>query len=486
MKLPARLKAGFAGALGAAAIAGCAVVGPDYTPSSPELPEAWDAPVPALFEGESPDGPWWRHFDDPVMESLISRGLQANIDINLAMSRLREASAAARGVVAGTGPSLDATAEAGVEARHDSGGDDDNGETGGTARAGLSGAWEIDLFGGLARSREAAWARVARQQALSHEARRLSVSEIATTYVALRSAERRLALTERSLELQEQTLSLVRSRVDSGLAPALDRVRAQAQVSSLQADLGPLRTEVDRFRNALAILLAEPPGAVDALLADGAGDIPAGSSGRSVGVPADLVRRRPDIRAAEMQLAVATAEIGIAAAELYPRLTLPGSISVGWTGIGEGSIVTSILASLSALFELPLYDGGRRQADVTAAEERLIQATLTYRQTLLRALQEVESALAGYQGSRQRRAALADAVENNRQAYEQSRELYRQGFVNFIDVLDSQRTWNDSLQELANAERDESLEIINLYTALGATPQNAGEGARQKEPGRDR
>ncbi|MDZ7842039.1 MAG: efflux transporter outer membrane subunit [Gammaproteobacteria bacterium] len=472
MKLPTRLKTGFAGALGAAALAGCAVVGPDYTPSSPELPEAWDAPVPVLFEGESP-GPWWRHFDDPVMESLITRGLRANIDINLAMSRLREANAAARGVVAGTGPSLDATAEAGVEARHQSGGDDD-GETGGAARTGLSGAWEIDLFGGLARSREAAWARVARQQALSHEARRLSVSEIATTYVALRSAERRLALTERSLELQEQTLSLVRSRVDSGLAPALDRVRAQAQVSSLQAGLGPLRTEVDRFRNALAILLAEPPGTVDALLADGAGDIPASSSGRSVGVPADLVRRRPDIRAAEMQLAVATAEIGIAAAELYPRLTLPGNISVGWTGIGEGSVVTSILASLSALFELPLYDGGRRQADVTAAEERLIQATLTYRQTLLQALQDVESALAGYQGSRQRRAALADAVENNRLAYEQSRELYRQGFVNFIDVLDSQRTWNDSLQELANAERDVSLEIINLYTALGATPRNTG------------
>lgn len=452
------------------------MVGPDYTPPSPDLPRAYDAPVPALFADDNPAGPWWAHFGDPVLDGLIARGLQTNLDINVAMSRLREARAAARGVVAGTGPSIDASGEAGVEARHESSGDsDDDGETGGTAGAGLDGVWEIDLFGGLARSREAAWARVARQQALSHEARRLSVAEIASTYVELRSAERRLSLTERALELQRQTLSLVRSRVDSGLAPALDRVRAQAQVSTLEADLGPLRTEVDRFRNTLAVLLAEPPGAVDNLLDDRAGNIPSSSTGRAIGVPADVVRRRPDIRAAELQLAVATAEIGIAAAELYPRLTLPGTISVGWSGIGEGAVVTTILASLSALVELPLYDGGRRQADVTAAEERLIQASLTYRQTLLQALREVEAALAGYQGAWEQRQALVEAVESNRVAYEQSRALYRQGFVNFIDVLDSQRTWNNSLQDLANAERDVSLEVVNLYTALGAGPEGTAD-----------
>lgn len=473
---PGRSRNVVAGFVYAALLAGCAVVGPDYTPPSPELPDAYDAPVPALFEGETAGGPWWARFEDPVLDTLIARGLRANLDINVAMSRVREARAAARGVVAGTGPGFDATGEAGIDARHESGGDrDDDSETGGSARAGLTGSWEVDLFGGLARSREAAWARVARQQALSHEARRLSVLEIATTYVALRAAERRLALTENSLELQRQTLSLVSSRVDSGLAPALDRVRAQSEVASLRANLGPLRTEVDRRRNALAVLLAEPPGAVDDLLAEHRGEIPSSETGRAVGVPADLVRRRPDIRAAELQLAVASAEIGIAAAELYPSLTLPGTISVGFSGIGEGSVVTSVLASLSALVELPLYDGGRRRADVTAAEERLVQASLTYRQTLLQALREVESALAGYQGAVEQRQALVEAVENNRIAYEQSRELYRQGFVNFIDVLDSQRTWNDSLQDLANADRDVSLEVVNLYTALGAAPQGSDE-----------
>lgn len=456
---------------------GCAVVGPDFESPAPYLPDSYDAPIPALFEGQAQDGPWWRHLRDPVLDELIARGRRANLDIRVALSRVREARAAARGAVAGTGPSVDASTEAGVDVRHERGDDDDDGETGGAASAALDGAWELDLFGGLTRTREAAWAEAARQQALGHEARRLAIGEIANTYVSLRAAQRRLALTVRSLEALRQTLSLVDKRVEAGLAPALDRVRARAEVSSIEAEVPPLRTEIRRSKNSLAVLLAEPPGAINALLAGREGNIPASQTGRAVGVPADLIRRRPDVRAAELQIAVATAEVGVAVADLYPRLTLPGTISVGWTGIGEGSVVTTVVASLSALFEMPLYDGGRRRAEVTAAEERLIQATLTYRQTLLQALQEVESALAGYQSAWSRREALADAVKNNRLAYEQSQALYRQGFVTFIDVLDSQRTWNTSRQELANAERDVSLAVINLYTALGAGPPGARGGS---------
>jgi len=461
----------------AAALPGCTVVGPEFRSPDPELPTAYDAPVPALFESGVGTGPWWDHLSDPVLDELIARGLRTNLDIRVAMSRLREARATARGVVAGTGPGIDAAAEAGIETRRESGGDDEDNETGGAASTGLEGSWEIDLFGRLARTREAAWAEAARRQALAHEARRLSVAEIARTYVELRAAERRLRLTERSLEALDQTLALVDKRVEAGLAPALDRVRARAEVSSLQAEVGPLQTEIDRLRNSLAVLLAQPPGAMDELLGARAGEIPSAATGRAVGVPADLVRRRPDVQAAELQIAVATAEVGVETAALYPRLTLPGTISVGWTGIGDGSVVRTVMASLSALLELPLYDGGRRDAAVTAAEERVIQAGLTYRQVLLQALQAVESALAAYQGTWQRREALADAVANNRQAYEQSRALYRQGFVTFIDVLDSQRTWNTSRQALANAERDVSLAVIDLYTALGAPSGNAGGSA---------
>lgn len=457
--------------LAAALTAGCATVGPEFESPEPTLPAAWNADVPDLFEGGTDTAVWWKRFDDPILETLILRGLDDNLDIHLAQSRVREARAAARGIVAGTGPSLDLSAEAGVDASRERGDDDDN-DTGGSARGALEGSWQLDLFGGQTRRREAAWAQAARQEAQSHEARRLTAAEMARTYVELRAAERRLDLTERSLELQRRTLSLVSSRVDSGLAPGLDRVRAQAEVSSLRADLGPLQTEVQRLRNALAVLLAEPPGSVNELLSESTGEIPVSGTGRAVGVPADLIRRRPDIKAAELQIAVDTAEVGVAHAELYPTLTLPGTISVGWTGIGDGSVVTTVLGSLSALLQLPLYDGGRREAELTAAQERLIQAGLTYRQTLLQALQEVESALAGYEGSRDQLQALDDAVENNRRAYEQSQALYQQGLVTFLDVLDSQRNWNDSLQALALARRNASLEVINLYTALGATPQS--------------
>jgi len=460
--------------LAATLLAGCAVVGPDFEPPAPDLPDAWRAEVPALLDEDDAAGPWWRYFDDATMTALIERGSSDNLDIRLAASRLREARAVARGAIAETGPSLDLSADAGVEVSRTRGDDDDD-DSGGSAGTALDGDYEIDLFGGLTRTREAAWARAARQRALEQETRRLSVAEIARTYVELRAAERRLQLTRQSLALRNRTLELVSQRVDSGLAPALDRVRAQAEVATLRARLGPLRTQTQRLRNAIAVLLGEPPGGADALLGGQPGEIPASATGSAPGVPAELVRRRPDIQAAELQIAVASAEVGIATAELYPRLSLPGSISIGWTGIGDGSVVTTVMGSLSALLQVPLFDGGQREAAVSAAEERLAQAGLTYRQTLLQALQQVEAALAGYRGSWESLQALTEAVDRNRRAYEQSRELYRQGFATFLDVLDSQRNWNDSLQALANTRRDVSLEIINLYTALGGEIEPAGQ-----------
>lgn len=456
-----------AAVLAPAALAACAVVGPEYEPSRPELPAAYDAPVPALFENGRRDGPWWTLFDDPLLDELVSRGLDGNLDVRVALSRVREAQAVARGVAAGTGPSLDGSVEARGQAQL--AGDDDADDEGASLQGLLSGEWEIDLFGGLYRTRQAAWARVGVEEALGREARRLAAAEIVRQYVQMRAAERRLELIRGSIALQQRTLELVDKRVEAGLSPGLDRVRARAAVARLRAEVGPLGTQIARARNALAVLLAAAPGALDAMLEVEEPAIPAAAAGRALGVPADLVRRRPDIQAAEYRIAAATADVGVAVADLYPRLTLPGSIGVGWDGIDEDSVVTTVLAALSALFEMPLYDGGERDAAVDAAQERLVQATLAYRLRLLSALEEVESALVGYAGALSRREALEETVRNNRLAFEQSGELYRQGLVSFLDVLDSQREWNVSLQELATAERDLTLEVANLFTALGGT-----------------
>ncbi|MEX0922148.1 MAG: efflux transporter outer membrane subunit [Rhodovibrionaceae bacterium] len=473
-------------------LAACTAVGPEYTAPEPSLPAAYSAPVPALFQastqGALPER-WWETFRDPILNTLVERGIAANLDLRIAASRVREARASVRAVTGASGPQFDLSSEAGVETTRRSGstsgsssgsgsGGGTTTETEGTASAGLGGVWEIDLFGGNFRSRQAAWARARQQEALEREALRLTAAEIARTYIELRAAQRRLALAETSLDLLRQTFDLVDRRVDTGLAPGLDRSRAQAAVSAFAAEIGPLRAQIGRFGNALAVLLDENPGALDPLLAEPR-PLPLVERGAPLGVPRNLLRRRPDIQAAELAIVAATADVGVETADLYPRLTLPGSITLGISNIGaEGPLVTSIVAALSALVNLPIYDGGTRQAEITQAEERVIQAGLSYRQTLLDALNGVESALLDYAGSRDRMTALAEAVESNRQAFEQSQALYQGGFATFIDVLDSQRSYNVQLQALALAQRDVALQAINLYSALGTTlepPERAGQ-----------
>ncbi|MCE2510130.1 MAG: TolC family protein [Alphaproteobacteria bacterium] len=442
---------------------GC-TAGPDYVPPEIDVPAVYDAPIPAIFTGAAARGPWWSYFDEPLLDALIRHGFEANLDLRIAAHRVREARALARAADAAAEPSLDfagsATGDFSIT--------DDGTDKEGSVFAGLLGFWDPDIAGGVARSREAAWAEAARQEALHRETHRLIAAEIARNYVNLRAAERRLALAELSLDLQRRTLRLVEARLESGLSPGFDRVRAEAEVNVLDADLGPLRAEIDRTRNALAVLLGLPPGALDATLTVTEPVIPQARTGSAVGVPTEMVRARPDVQAAELALVTATAVVGVETAELYPRLSLPGTISVGVSGIGEES-VSGVLASISGLIDFPLYDAGRRQARIDAAEERVVQAVAVYRRTVLNALEEVESALVSYEGARSRRAALEEAVRNNQLAYEQSQELYRQGLVTFIDGLDTQRQWNASLQQLATAERDLSLEVVRLFTALGST-----------------
>lgn len=452
------------------ALGACSVVGPEFEAPAPVLPPAYDAFVPAIFEGPRLPERWWTAFGDPLLDELVERGIAANPDLRVAVARVREARALARAVVGETGPQIDLSGEAGGTYRNGTGsdsGDDSRSEL--SAGGGLGGVWEIDLFGGLFRTRQAAWAEAERQEALAREALRLTVAEVARSYVALRAAQRRLALSEDLLEVQRRTLGLVRERVKAGLAPALDLTRAEGQLATQIADLGPLRAEIDLRRNALAVLLGEFPGALDGLLA-GAADIPDLAVGNALGVPTDLLRRRPDLQAAELAIAVATAEVGVETADLYPRLTLPGSITLDIADIAAGA-TAQVVASISALIELPLFDGGQREAEVTAAEERVVQATWLYRQTLLAALNEVESALLTYQAGRARIGALEEAVASNRDAFAQSQVLYQRGFASFIDVLDGQRTLNSSLQELTLARRDAALAIIDLYAALGTTLQ---------------
>lgn len=447
----------------------CTVVGPEYEPPQPVIPEVYRAPIPQVLQEAAGRETWWDILGDPVLNVLIDYGRKQNLELAAAASRAREARAIARGVEGLTGPSLDTSADArGAWQLQKQDGSSADVDREPSVQGALSGVWDLDLFGGQVREREAAWAEAEQAAILRDEADRIAVSELATAYVELRTAERRLALTREILDLQRQTLDLVDQRVESGLAPALDRSRARAAVFGLQADIGPLGAQIRRFRDAIAVLVAQPPGALDEFLGSDT-RIPVADGGPAIGVPRDMVRRRPDIRAAELAIAAATAEVGVATAALYPRFSLSGTISVAESSLGSVDAVTTVLGSLAGLIDYQLYDGGARANAVTAAEERVNQAVVTYRQTLLTALRDVEDALSGYAGARDRSVALRAAVQDNREAYRQSQELYRQGLIDFLTVLDSQRQWNDTLQQLALSERDLSLEIISLYTALGGT-----------------
>jgi NodT family efflux transporter outer membrane factor (OMF) lipoprotein len=298
-------------------------------------------------------------------------------------------------------------------------------------------------------------------------------SDIARTYVALRGAQQRLSLTQDSLDLQRRTVEIVSSRVNAGLAPGLDLSRAEASVQALEADLSPIETEIRQARDSLSTLLGRRPGGLDELVPTNAtSSVPAILATPVLGQPADLLRRRPDLRAAERYLQSATAGIGVAKSALYPSLTIPAKFQVTMNGFGAAEIIRTLLASLGATLSIPIFDGGAARADLTVAEEQAHQALITYRTTLLTALSEVESALHAHDGAQRRLQALDRAVAADARAYEQASTLYAQGLTSFLDILDAQRTMTTTRLRQVVTQTDLATTAINLFQAAGFAPHD--------------
>ncbi|MFC3230976.1 efflux transporter outer membrane subunit [Marinibaculum pumilum] len=477
------LAAMLAAGLLAPALAGCiTVVGPDPVAPQADPGAAYDAAVPAPV-GAAPEPAdrrdWWTAFRDPVLDRLVTESLAGNPGLQEAASRVREAQALSRGVTAEGRPTLDLDADAGIDRTQRIGnsassrttGSSSSNETSGALGLGLGFGWVPDLFGGQQRAEEAAQAEVERQAWLRRDTALALVAETTRTYVSYRGTQALQALAAESLDLQVQTLTLVEGRTEAGLAPQLDLSRAQAAVASLQAALAPTEAELQRLRNALAVLAGRLPGSLD--LPDGEtgyAAIPVLNAGPPIGLPVDLLRRRPDLRAAEAALIATTAEIGVAEAEFYPSLSLPGSLSLNVSGLGTGSVVQTIVAALGAALNLPLYDGGLRQANLDAAQERALQALLAYRTALLAALQQVEAALLAYQGASARLAALEDEVAASETAFNQAETLYRQGLASFLDVLDAQRELTTSRRDRVVAATNVAQATMDIYEAAGLAP----------------
>jgi NodT family efflux transporter outer membrane factor (OMF) lipoprotein len=448
-----------------ALVCGCAV-GPRY-----ERPQV---PVPGAFSEGTGKGPaslerWWMEFHDPILESLVLRAVEGNLDLRIAAARIREARAA-RGIVAAA--ALPQIAASGgysrskqLVARVDGVVLGEGSSPRNVFEAGFDATWEIDIFGGVRRDKEAALAQVQAAEEARQDVLVTLVADVARNYVELRSAERQIDVLDQTVESQKDSLALAQARFDSGLGAELDVSRAEGLVAATAAQRPVF--EVLRRQSAfrIGVLLGRDP---EALL--GELDAPHSFQTPSLDVPAalpsELLTRRPDLRRSERELAAATARIGVAKADLFPRFNLVGSFGRRSSEI-SGLNAASQFWSFGAFFQWPIFAGGRILANIHVQEARQEQALLQYQRSILLALEEVENALSAHAREQRRQDSLRASVAANRRALELATDRFTSGLESFLSVLDAQRSVYAAEDELVQSDRNVALALIAVYKALG-------------------
>jgi len=443
---------------------GCATVGPDYA-GPPHVT------VPAAFKGAAASGgdpavsAWWSQLDDPVLNSLLDRALGTNPGLAVAQARVRQARAVLQGERANRRPKGGATLLA-AHAHLPSSGDGAQASSLDLYNAGFDATWEIDLFGGRRRAAEAAQASAQAMEATLADVHVSLAADIVQAYVNLRGCQQRMALSDAAIARQQHALELIQHRRQAGAASELDLARLQAQLETTRADAGPLAAELDAYRNALAVLLGQPPGTLDMELAQ-PGRVPLPPATVAVGEPAALLRSRPDVRAAERTLAARTAQIGQAESARFPRVTFMGLIGIGGTRLSDLTRLDDFVALAAPQLSWNVLDFGRNAATIVKANALRDEAEAQYRIAVLAALRDAEDALARF---RQRRITVATRARA-RMAAEHTADLMRArqraGTVTLIDLLDAERTQISAEQGLALAEVALTSDFISLQKALG-------------------
>lgn len=453
-------------------VVGCSV-GPSYRKPEPNPPARWsrlhETANPVAADGASGDlGQWWRGLNDSLLSELVDEAQQRGLDVRKARARLREARARLAVVSAGRYPDVGASASASR-----SGSTVVQGEGGGAAtmtgnqfNAGFDASWELDVFGGVRRNLEAAEADQESAVASLDDARVSLVAEVARNYVEVRSLQTRLDIARTNLAGQTETQELTGLRARAGLVSFQDAEQARSNREQTLAQIPSLETSLAEAEHRLDILLGRTPGTLHARLSV-AGRLPEIPARVAVGIPADTLRQRPDVRAAERRLAAETARVGVAEATRYPSFKLSGSI--GLDALVRGGTGNSTGASYSLLGGIvaPLFNAGRLKRQVEAQDAVREQAQVAYEQAVLTALQEVEDALVALARNRERDAALTRAAEAARAAARLARERYGAGVIDFQSVIDTERTVLSVEDSLATTRADGVLALIRLYKALG-------------------
>lgn len=460
-------------------LAGC-TVGPSYRAPDTLMPDNWSE----LQEDFTTDQPaeltqWWTTFNDFMLDSLIARAVAANLDLQLAEARIREARAA-RGVVAAEGlPTIDATGSYAHSRRSENAFSFGNFSNGGGSignsafdleselfQVGFDATWELDVFGRVRRSVEAAEADIAAAEENRRDVLVTVLAEVARNYVELRGLQQQLAVARGNIATQQETVELTQARFQAGLTSALDVAQSEAQLATTQSQVPLLETALKQTIHGLSVLLGQEPIALLEELSPQA-PIPQMPLETAIGLPSDLLRRRPDIRRAERELAAATARIGVATADLFPRFSLTGLLGLQSLDLGDLALGSSRFWTTGPNISMPLFEAGRIRANIRVQNARQEQALARYEKTILTALADVENTLVAYAKEQVRRRALAAAVDANRQAVDLANERYTKGLADFLNVLESQRSLYLSQDQLVQSEETVVENLIALYKALG-------------------
>jgi outer membrane protein, multidrug efflux system len=452
-------------------LAGCAV-GPNYKPPSGQAPVKWATPLAA---GES-DAPaavasWWGSFRDPELNALIGTAVQSNLTLRVAEERVREARAEREVVAGGRWPSADASV-AYSKNRYGANSFPPLGQFPGIPldynlyTVGFDAAWELDLFGGVRRAVEASSAEVEAAEYARRDVLVSVLAEVARNYIDARGYQERLAITRENIAAEQGVVDLTRSRYRNGLASDLEVEQASTLLTTTEAQQPALESAFAQSVHRLAVLLGESPGAMLERISRPA-PIPLTPPVVPVGLPSDLLRRRPDVERAERELAASTAEIGVAEADLFPKVSLMGALGVTSTSTGNLLEYASRYWSAGPTVHWNLFKGGSLRANVRVQKARAEQALDNFHQTVLVALEDAENALIAYSKEQARRRSLAQSVQSSRAAFQLSSALYRSGLVDFLNVLDAERTLYNAQDALAGSTEAVSLDLVQLYKALG-------------------
>jgi multidrug efflux system outer membrane protein len=476
----------------AGTMAGC-TVGPDYVRPRTPAPARWSE-SPASPDALKGDKAWWKTFGDPVLDRLIEEAAVTNPDLKQALQRIRIARTEKTQAAAAGLPTLSARGSASRRLNSFASPAGTTNAVGGTTaggafgigdnlidifQAGFDAQWELDLFGGIRRTVEAAEANT---EAEIENRRALTVSlfgEVAGQYIALRANQQLLAVIRDNLATQQDTLHLTRERQKAGLASYLDVAQAQAQVEATAAEQPLFENQVKLALHALSVLLDRAPGELSQRLGRPA-PIPLPAEPAAADLPSELLQRRPDIRSAERRLKAANADIGAAVAAQYPRINLAAFIGLQNTDITDFTMLGKSWSAASTL-AFPIFNWGSIQANIEGRKARHQELAHAYRATVLNAFKEVEDALASIEQERRRQAQLQQAEAAERLALDLARERYLKGLTGFLDVLSAERSLLARRQALIETRARLAGQRVALYKALGGGWEVAEPESRRQD-----